>query len=446
MSTETLLERVPPQSLEAEMSILGCMLLDNDTISLVLPLLENDYFYRQANQVIYQTMCEVFEKNEPVDSLILKEELKKKGLAEEVGGADYIASLVEAVPSSANALYYAQIVKDKAILRSLIAASNRILRDVYEDREEAAVLLDRCERLIFEIAEKKVVSESIKIVDVLKEAMERIDKLHDRRGRLTGLSTGLYDLDDITSGLQPSELIVIAGRPSMGKTSFALNVAEHVGVKEQKGVAIFSMEMSKQQVAQNMLCSHARINAHSLRRGLLPAEEMVKLSRAVNVLSEAPIFIDDSSGLSALSVKAKARRLKAQHDISLVIVDYLQLMEGPPLDSRQQQIAEISRSLKGLAKELGVPVLAVSQLSRAPELREGHRPRMSDLRESGAIEQDADVVLLLHREEYYTQNPKDRGKALVIVAKQRNGPVGDIEVQFESKYMRFQPLAAKAEY
>ncbi len=443
MTTATLIERVPPHSLEAEMSVVGCMLLDDDAIALVLPLLESNFFYSRANQVIYETVSDLFEKGQPVDSVMLKDELKKKGSLEEVGGVDYIASLVEVVPSSANAVYYAQIVKDKAILRALITAANHILRDVYEDRGEASVLLDHCEKLVFDIAEMKIITESTNITDVLKMAMERIEKLGDREGRLTGLGTGLYDLDDMTSGLQDSELIVVAGRPSMGKTSFALNIAEYVGLVEEKPVVIFSLEMSKQQLAQNMLCSHARINAHSMRRGLLAAEGMQKLALAASTLSAAPIFIDDSTGLTSLHIKAKARRLKAQHDIRLVIVDYLQLIEGPPMDNRQQEVAKMSLTMKGLAKELDVPVLLVSQLSRAAEQREGHRPRMSDLRESGAIEQDADVVLLLHREELYNATPENKGRALLIVAKQRNGPVGNIELQFQSEYMRFRNLQAQ---
>ncbi|KPJ59957.1 MAG: DNA helicase, partial [Planctomycetes bacterium DG_23] len=338
------------------------------------------------------------------------------------GGVTKLTELVEATPTAANAVYYAGIVKEKALLRRLIEAATEVMRSAYDETDESAdALLDNAERLIFEIAESRVKVETVKIKDIMQEVWKRIDQIHDRKGRLTGLDTGFYDLNDLTGGLQSSELIILAGRPSMGKTSFALNVAEYVGVTLEKPLVFFSLEMSKEQLIQNMICSRARISSNKIRKGAVSVEEMKKLLMAAGRLAEAPIFIDDSSSLGLLELRAKARRLKAQEKISLVIVDYLQLMQPPRAENRQQEIAAISRGLKSLARELGVPVIAVSQLSRAPEAREGHKPRLSDLRESGALEQDADVVLLLYRDEYYDPDSMDRGIAEVNVAKQRNG-------------------------
>jgi len=447
MAEEMLLSRVPPQDLGAELAVLGSILLDNEITGEVLQTLRVHDFYRSDHRQIFGSLVELYDANQKVDLVILRNYLKKKGTLDEVGGVTKLTELVEATPTAANAVYYAGIVKEKALLRRLIEAATEMMRSAYDETGESAdALLDNAERLIFEIAESRVKVETVKIKDIMQEVWKRIDQIHDRKGRLTGLDTGFYDLNDLTGGLQSSELIILAGRPSMGKTSFALNVAEYVGVTLEKPLVFFSLEMSKEQLIQNMICSRARISSNKIRKGAVSVEEMKKLLMAAGRLAEAPIFIDDSSSLGLLELRAKARRLKAQEKISLVIVDYLQLMQPPRAENRQQEIAAISRGLKSLARELGVPVIAVSQLSRAPEAREGHKPRLSDLRESGALEQDADVVLLLYRDEYYDPDSMDRGIAEVNVAKQRNGPAGlkPIRMAFQPEFTRFQNLSAMA--
>ncbi len=441
--SDSLLGRLPPQSLEAEAAVLGCMLLDSDSTGLVIERLKEDDFYSIENQLIFKVLCELFDANRPVDHLILRDELSNRGFLERIKGTEYLVSLSETVPSAANAQYYAEIVRQKAIQRALISTSTGILRDAYDNSSRPAELLDKAERMIFEIAERQTRGEAIDLADIIKEAFDRIEEFHDRKARLTGLATGFSDLDDITSGLQDSELIILAARPSMGKSTLALNIIGNVGIETEKPVVLFTLEMSKQQVAQNMLCSNARVDAHRLRRGLLEKEQWQFLATAAGRLSDAPIFIDDTPSLGILELKAKARRLKARHDIALVVIDYLQLMDAPKMDNRQQEISEISRGLKALARELNVPVLALCQLNRGVEMREGHKPRMSDLRESGALEQDADVVLLLHREEYYGETPENKNKADIIVAKQRNGPTGFVPLQFQSNVLRFHTAARK---
>lgn len=441
MVVESILERTLPQSIEAEMSVLGAMLLDNEVISLVVPILNKQSFYKTAHQELFQTLVEVYDRGQTVDLVVLREELKKRSLLEKVGGVEYLLELEETVPTIGNVEFYANIVREKSIKRHLIEVAATIQKQSFDESVETDLLLDTSERAIFDITQKKFNTASTKLNEILKETFNRIENLHDRQNRLTGLSTGYYDLDDCTCGLQPSELIIVAARPSMGKTSLVLNIIEHTGVVEKKPAVIFSLEMSAQQVAQNMLCAHARIDAHKLRRGFLEDKQWSDLSYGMGALSEAPIFIDDTPGLTVLEVRAKARRLKAQYDIQLIAVDYLQLMESPRSESRQQEISVISRGLKSLARELSVPVIAVSQLNRSVESREGHRPRMSDLRESGSIEQDADVIILLHREDYYDPEKKD-GTAELIIAKQRNGPTGTVKLAFLSHYMRFESLAS----
>jgi len=440
MVVESILERTMPQSVEAEMSVLGAMILDNEVISLVIPILNKLSFYKTAHQELYQVIVDVYDKGQPVDLVVLREELKKRSLLEKVGGVEYLMELEEAVPTIGNVEYYATIVREKAIKRNLIEVAATIQKQSFEESTDTEQLLDASERAIFDITQKKFNTASTKLNEILKETFSRIENLHDRQSRLTGLSAGFYDLDDITCGLQPSELIIVAARPSMGKTSIVLNIVEHVGVVEKKPVVIFSLEMSAQQVAQNMLCSHARIDAHKLRMGFLDDKQWSDLSYGLGSLSEAPIFIDDTPGLTVLEVRAKARRLKAQYDIQLVAVDYLQLMESSRAENRQQEISVISRGLKSLARELKIPVIAVSQLNRSVESREGHRPRMSDLRESGSLEQDADVIALLHRDNYY--DPDKDNTAELIIAKQRNGPTGVIKLTFRSHFMRFESLAS----
>ncbi len=440
MVVESILERTMPQSIEAEMSVLGAMILDNEVISLVIPILNKLSFYKTAHQELYQVIVDVYDKGQPVDLVVLREELKKRSLLEKVGGVEYLMELEEVVPTIGNVEYYANIVREKAIKRNLIEVAATIQKQSFEESTDTEQLLDASERAIFDITQKKFNTASTKLNEILKETFSRIENLHDRQSRLTGLSAGFYDLDDITCGLQPSELIIVAARPSMGKTSIVLNVVEHVGVVEKKPVVIFSLEMSAQQVAQNMLCSHARIDAHKLRMGFLDDKQWSDLSYGLGSLSEAPIFIDDTPGLTVLEVRAKARRLKAQYDIQLVAVDYLQLMESSRAENRQQEISVISRGLKSLARELKIPVIAVSQLNRSVESREGHRPRMSDLRESGSLEQDADVIVLLHRDNYY--DPDKDNTAELIIAKQRNGPTGVVKLAFLSHFMRFESLAS----
>ena len=440
MVAESILERTMPQSIEAEMSVLGAMILDNEVINLVIPILNKLSFYKTAHRELYQAIVDVYDKGQPVDLVVLREELKKRSLLEKVGGVEYLMELEEAVPTIGNVEYYANIVREKAIKRNLIEVAATIQKQSFEESTDTEYLLDASERAIFDITQKKFNTASTRLNEILKETFSRIENLHDRQSRLTGLSAGFYDLDDITCGLQPSELIIVAARPSMGKTSLVLNIVEHVGVVEKKPVVIFSLEMSAQQVAQNMLCSHARIDAHKLRMGFLDDKQWSDLSYGLGSLSEAPIFIDDTPGLTVLEMRAKARRLKAQYDIQLVAVDYLQLMESSREENRQQEISVISRRLKSLARELKIPVIAVSQLNRSVESREGHRPRMSDLRESGSIEQDADVIVLLHRDNYY--DPDKDNTAELIIAKQRNGPTGVVKLTFLSHFMRFESLAS----
>ncbi|MBI2557356.1 MAG: replicative DNA helicase [Planctomycetes bacterium] len=440
MVVESILERTMPQSIEAEMSVLGAMILDNEVISLVIPILNKLSFYKTAHRELYQAIVDIYDKGQPVDLVVLREELKKRSLLEKVGGVEYLMELEESVPTIGNVEYYANIVREKAIKRNLIEVAATIQKQSFEESTDTEHLLDASERAIFDITQKKFNTASTKLNEILKETFSRIENLHDRQSRLTGLSAGFYDLDDITCGLQPSELIIVAARPSMGKTSLVLNVVEHVGVVEKKPVVIFSLEMSAQQVAQNMLCSHARIDAHKLRMGFLDDKQWSDLSYGLGSLSEAPIFIDDTPGLTVLEMRAKARRLKAQYDIQLVAVDYLQLMESSREENRQQEISVISRGLKSLARELKIPVIAVSQLNRSVESREGHRPRMSDLRESGSLEQDADVIALLHRDNYY--DPDKDNTAELIIAKQRNGPTGVVKLTFLSHFMRFESLAS----
>jgi len=440
MTTESLLQRVPPQNLEAERAVLGSLLLVNEHIGHVIDTLSPDEFYSRSHRLIYQAVLDLYNRTEAVDFLTLQDQLRRGGELESVGGVEYLSRLTDVVPSAANVQHYTRIVRETAALRALIQAATDILSTAYEESQYADHLLDRAESRIFQIAERRLASDLIPLKDIVKRAMEHIENIHDRGSSITGLATGFTDLDELTAGLQPAELIVLASRPSIGKTTFGLNLAEHVAVAQGKPVALFSLEMSIQQLAQNLLCLHRRVDAQRLRKGMLSQEERSELGLAAEVLYQAPIFLNDSPSLSILGLRAKARRLKRQHDIQLVILDYLQLMEPPPGDSRQQQVAEISRALKGLARELRVPVLALSQLNRSPEAREDHRPRLADLRESGAIEQDADVVLMLHRDDAYDPN-KNPGVAELEVAKQRNGPTGRVRLTFLRECLRFESAA-----
>jgi replicative DNA helicase len=437
------LDRLPPHSIEAEMCLLASMMLDKEIIGEVVTVVGRDSFYQADHQIIWDMLVKLWEKDHnAVDAVILREELLKRGQLEEIGGTAYLAQILSAVPSAAHAKQYAQIVREKFLLRSLIGASNEILREAYAPHESAQLVLDKAEKRIFEIAEKKVTGEAASLGEV---AAEVYDMLLERRSR--GVMTGFYELDDMLNGLQAGEMIIVAARPSMGKTSFAMNIVENVASGEQRlPCAVFSLEMSRQQLAQRMLCSLSGVDGHKVRKGLMNNEEYVQMSQVVAQLAKVPIYVDDSSQLTILELRAKARRMKMQHDIKLIMIDYLQLMDNPGVDSRQQQISEISRGIKAVARELAVPVICLSQLNRAAEGREGHRPRMSDLRESGSIEQDADVVMLLHREDYYRlgQDPdfQPDNIAEVIVAKQRNGPTGTAKLYFDNRTTRFKNQAA----
>lgn len=427
------------------MAVLGSMLLEEEAISQAIELLDESCFYKDAHKKIFCAIVEIYSQNKPVDLVTTTEQLKKGNLLEEVGGASYIASLTQTVPTAANIKHYAKIVREKYVLRSLITTGTQIAAEGYKAESDAEELLDRAERLIFDISTRKAEPTSIPIKEIIKDSIEAIDGLYQRKENVTGIATGFHEFDILTAGLQPSELIIVAGRPSMGKSALAACIAEHAGIVEKVPSLIFSLEMAKEQLVQRMLCSHARVDYHKVRTGFLSQSDWPKLTNAAGKLAESPLFIDDTPTISALELRAKARRLKSQHNIGLVIVDYLQLMCGPQknMDNRQQEISEISRSLKALARELNIPVVAISQLSRAVEARADRRPQLSDLRESGAIEQDADVVVLLLREEYYNPTPENRGIAELIIAKQRNGPVGSFNLAFIKEYTRFENLTRR---
>jgi len=444
------LDRVPPQNLEAEASVLGAVLLENEALIKALEVLRPIHFYREAHQRIFAACLALFERNEPVDLITLANELERRKELAEVGGPSYLASLVDRVPTAANVLYHAKIVRDKALLRDLINVATEVVASGYDGEEDVDTLLDRAERRVFEIAQDKVSRAFVPLSSILKGTFETIERLYQRKSHVTGVPTGFEEFDQLTSGFQPGELIIVAGRPSMGKTSFCLNIAQHAGIEERMTVAIFSLEMSREQLVQRMLCSEARVDSHKLRTGYLADRDWPKLTNAAGRLSEALIFVDDTPGISVLEMRAKSRRLKLEHGLNLVIVDYLQLVQGRGrAENRQQEISEISRALKAMAKELHVPVVALSQLSRAVEAREDRRPRLSDLRESGAIEQDADLVAFIYRpgfykrvedvEESHGDREEDR-TAEIIIGKQRNGPTGTIKLAFLREYTRFEPL------
>ncbi len=432
-------EKIPPQNLDAEMAVLGSMMIEENALARGVELLSPEFFYKDSHRKIFKTLITMFNENKAIDIITLNDVFAKEGTLDEVGGPAYLAQLTSSVPTAANLLYYAKIVREKYILRHLISNATEIVAGSYDQTENVEELLDRSEKLIFEITNKKFSGGLVPMKEIVRNQVETIDRLYQRKEHITGIATGYHEFDTMTAGLQASDLVIIAARPSMGKSALMTCIAEHAGLISKTPVAIFSLEMSKEQLVQRMLCSTARVNAHKVRTGFLAQSDWPNLTSAAAKLSEAPIYIDDTPGISILELKAKARRLKAQFDIKLLILDYLQLMQGSgSAESRQQEISEISRSLKELARELHVPVIAVSQLSRAVESRTDHRPQLSDLRESGAIEQDADVVILLLREEYYNPTEENRGKAEVIIAKQRNGPVGSFKLAFIHEYTRFE--------
>ncbi|MBI5194039.1 MAG: replicative DNA helicase [Nitrospirae bacterium] len=443
---EEAIYKVPPQNIDAEQSILGAILIENDAVYKAVEILSVDDFYKESHRKIFLAMIELSEKNEAIDLVTITEFLKKKNDLDIAGGATYVSQLSNAVPTAANIRYHAKIVHEKAILRNLIHTATEIVTRGYEDTRDVEELLDYAENSIFSISEKKIKPSFTPVKEIIKNSFEAIERLSEKKERVTGSPSGFLDLDLMTSGFQPADLIIVAGRPSMGKTAFCLGIAQHVGIEKGVPVAVFSLEMAKEQLVIRMLCSESRVDSHKLRSGFLSKSDWPRLTTAAGRLSEAPIFIDDTAGTSVLEMKAKARRLKAEHGLSLIIVDYLQLMSGRSdrrrggSDNREQEISEISRSLKALAKELSVPVIALSQLNRAVESRHDKRPMLADLRESGAIEQDADVILFIYRDEVYKQTDENKGIAEIIIGKQRNGPVGTVKLAFINSYTKFENL------
>jgi replicative DNA helicase len=437
------LQRVPPQSIEVEACVLGSMILHAPCIDILVQIIRKEHFYRPAHQLVFQALLDMRQGIKPIDLVLLRDELARTKQLEQVGGIDYLVRLVEGVPSAANAEYYARIVRDKALLRELIVAGTEMIREAYETHEEGPEVIDRAENRIFQIASQQIGDSAVRLKGLLDQTFEI---LQQQDGELiTGLPSGYHQLDELTSGFQNGEMIILAGRPSMGKTSILLNMAAHMAVVEQAPVALFSLEMSKEQIAQRLLASHARFDLKRMRRGMISAEDWTKLQLSAGDLDQAPVFIDDSATLTILQLRAKARRLKAAYNVQCVLGDYLQLMSyAGRASSRHEQISEISRGIKALARELNIPVIAAAQLNRGPADRETHRPRMSDLRESGSIEQDADVVTLLHCEDYYHQgeaNYSPTGITELIIAKQRNGPTGIVYFTFHKNYTRFEPAA-----
>jgi len=444
-----LFERLPPSAGEAEMSLLGSMILAGGgnihVIGEVLQVIRGpEDFERPAHQMLYQTLAELYDKNLSIDSVQIVHELRQRGVLEKVGGADYVVELANGVPIAENAPHYARLVRDTAERRALIQAAGRILKEAYESSESAAHLVDAAERAIFEIARDRGGDEPEQLIKLLKQAYDQLDERHEGGVTLTGLDTGFHELNDYLSGLQKGEMVILAARPSMGKTAFALNIAETIALNHHQPIAFFSLEMGKQQLAERLLSSRSGVDGQRMRRNMLGKEEFRRLQVVVSEAYEAPMYIDDTPGLSVLELRAKSRRLAHEKDIQAVFVDYLQLMSSPGAESRQQEVSEISRGIKALARELKVPVVALSQLNRNPAGRADNRPLLSDLRESGSIEQDADVVMMLHREEYYhkdeawrIENEDKIGLCEVIIAKQRNGPTGIVNLHFNSETTRF---------
>jgi len=444
---DTDIRKVPPQNLEAERAVLGAILMDNETIYTVMEILEPSAFYQPSHRLIFSTMLDLSERGEPIDMVTLVDRLRSAGSLDKAGGPDYIPTLADEVPTSAGVANYAKIVREKATLRNLIETSTEIVQDCFDHPGDVDQLLDEAERRIFAISEERIRSGFLSMKEIVKSSFKTIESLYEKKEHITGVPTGFADIDDLTSGFQPSDLVIIAGRPSMGKTAFCLNIAQHASMQKQLTVAVFSLEMAKEQLVMRMLCSEARIDAHRLRSGFLGQTDWPKLSTAAGKLADASIFIDDTPALSSMEMRAKTRRLKADKGLDLVIVDYLQLMSGRSRsDSREQEISEISRSLKALAKELGVPVVALSQLNRGVESRMDKRPILADLRESGAIEQDADVIIFIYRDEVYNKESMEKGIAEVIIGKQRNGPVGTRKLTWLDKYTRFEDLTSREQY
>src|SRR5712691_9054723 len=445
------IHRAPPHSVEAEQGVLGSMLISpRDAIAEVVEKINEEYFYVPAHQTVYSVLVDLWNAGQAIDLITFTQVLRDRNLLETVGGAAAVTSLFTFVPTAANVGYYLEIVRDKYILRSIIAASTESVRRAYEEQDEVGNLLDEVEQRIFAVGEDRFKGQMLSMKDQVMEAIESIEKLYERKGGITGISTGFVEFDRMTSGLHPAEMIVIAARPSMGKTALAMNIAEHVSIDVGKPVAVFSLEMSSQQLVQRLLCSRAQVNLQNVRNGFLSERDFPKLTSAASQLAAAKMFIDDTPGLTVTELRAKSRRMKSQYDIQLIVIDYLQLlrsMSRRAQDNRQLEISEISGGIKALAKELNLPIIVIAQLNRQPDARanQGGRPRLSDLRESGSIEQDADLVGLLVRQEYYADTDEEKddaeGKADLIIAKQRNGPTGDVALTFRKEFTRFEDRA-----
>lgn len=437
-------EKIPPQNIDAEASLLGAVLFDPDALIRVVEIVRPEHFYQDSHRKIFTVIFDLFDKGHPVDLVTLTEGLRASKELDAVGGVTYLSELTNKVSTSAHVTHYAKIIYEKYLLRSLITASSLIIEEACEEGCDSEEVLDKAENMIFNISGEKTDGTVASMKDLVKNSIATIDSLCQKKELVTGIPTGFMKMDEMTSGFHEAELIIIAGRPSMGKTAFALSLIEHMAVEHNYPVAFFSLEMSAQSLAQRMLCAHAKLNAQKVRTGFIGKNDWPTLTRAASRLSQAPIYIDDSPGLTAFEIRAKARRLKSKFDIKCIMIDYLQLMQGKGrTESRQQEISEISRRLKALAREINVPVISLSQLSRAVESRPDKMPMLSDLRESGSIEQDADLVLLLYREEYYNPTEENKNMATVKIAKQRNGPVGDVNLMFRKELARFENMSLR---
>ena len=426
-----------PQSIEAEKSVLGSMMIDKNVIAQAVEILSAEDFYRDAHKYIFKSIVEMYQRDEPIDEITLLEHLKSTDRLEKSGGISYITEIGSSVLTTANVKSYIKIVEDKATLRKLIDSSTKIIESCYNNQDDVEKVIDVAEQKIFDLAEKKSSSDFEPLSDILERGFEQIETLFNNKGEVTGVGSGFKDLDDLTSGFQKGDMILIAARPSMGKTTFALNIAEHAALREGKSVVIFSLEMSKEQLAYKLLCSEANVDMLKLRTGNLEDKDWENIARASGPLSSAKIYIDDTAGVSIMEMRSKCRRLKIEYGIDLILIDYLQLMSGSGEESRQQEVSEISRNIKAIAKDMQCPVIALSQLSRAPEQRADHRPMLSDLRESGSIEQDADLVMFLYRDEYYNKETEEKNVAECIIAKQRNGPVGNVKLAWIGQFSKF---------
>lgn len=438
---ESLIKKIPPHSIEAEQSVVGSMIMDKDAITTASEIISSEDFYQHQYGLLFDAMVELFNEGKPVDLITLQEKMKEKELPSELSSIDFIRDLMSAVPTSANVKYYANIVKEKATLRRLIKVTEGITNECYLNREKLEVILEETEKQVFDVVQNKSSGDFVSIKDIVIKSLESIEAAAKNKGSVTGIATGFYDLDYKTAGLQPSDLILVAARPSMGKTAFVLNIAEYVAVKSHITTAIFSLEMSKDQLVKRIISMNSKVDSQAIRSGELQDDDWVKLVESARSIGNSNLIIDDTPGISIGELRSKCRKFKLEHNLGLVIIDYLQLMSGgKKSESRQQEISEISRSLKALAREINAPVIALSQLSRAVEQRPDKRPMLSDLRESGAIEQDADVVMFIYRDDYYNRDSEDAGVSEIIIGKQRNGPTGTVKLAWLSQYTKFANL------